>query len=148
MDAVGTLPRWLGAMNRVVRAVQRLGVAMGPVQVLTVPGRVSGHPRTTPVSPLTHAGRTYVVAALPQADWARNARAAGQGALRRGRATRPVRLAEIEDLALRRAVLAAFPREVPGGVAFFVRLGLVDGPDPARFAAIAERVAVFEVRPA
>jgi hypothetical protein len=31
-------------------------------------------------------------------------------------------------------------------VSFYVRLGLVTGPDPEQFAAIADRVAVFEIR--
>lgn len=42
--------------------------------------------------------------------------------------------------------MAAFPREVPHGVQFFVRLGLVEHPMPEEFAAAADRVAVFEIR--
>ncbi len=75
----GTLPTWLPYANRVVRALSRLGLPLGTVRVLTVPGRRSGEPRSTPVSPLTVAGRRYVVAGLPQSDWARNVRAAGHG---------------------------------------------------------------------
>lgn len=140
------LPGWLPAMNRVLKLLQRMGIVTGPVQVLTVPGRTSGRPRTTPVSPLTVNGRRYIVAALPQADWARNIRAAGLGELARGRVRRPVVLIEVEDLETKRTVMAAFPHEVPGGVPFFVRLGLVERADPAQFAAASERVAVFEVR--
>ena len=72
----GTLPGWLPAMNRVIAAVQRLGLSVGPVRVLVVPGRSSGRPRETPVTPIEVDGRCYVVAALPNADWARNVRAA------------------------------------------------------------------------
>lgn len=143
--ATGTLPGWLKPMNAVVRGLQRLGLAMGPVHVLTVPGRISGKPRPTPVSPLVVAGRRYVVAALPQADWARNARAAGAGELARGRTRTRVELREVTDPAVRRDVMAAFPREVPGGVPFFVRLGLVQRPTPEEFAAASDRVAVFEI---
>lgn len=131
-----------------VRALQRLGLPLGTVRVLTVPGRTSGAPRTTPVSPLRVDGHEYVIAALPQADWARNARAAGRGELRHRRSVRSIELHEVVDPDLRRTVVRAFPREVPQGVAFFVRRGLVDGPDPDQFAAAADRVAVFDITPA
>jgi hypothetical protein len=51
----------------------------------------------------------------------------------------------VTDPDLRRAVVRAFPTEVPGGVDFFVRLGLVEGADPDQFAAATDRVAVFEI---
>jgi deazaflavin-dependent oxidoreductase (nitroreductase family) len=135
-------------VNRLVKLLQRLRLPLGTIHVLTVPGRTTGAPRATPVSPLTVDGRRYVIAALPQADWARNARAAGRGELAyRGR-RQQVTLTEVTDPDRRRAVARAFPTEVPHGVAFFVRLGLVTGPDPDQFAAIADRVAVFELRSA
>jgi len=139
------LPGWLKPANRVVRALHRIGLPLGTIHVLTVPGRTSGAPRPTPVSPLRVEGREFVIAALPQCDWARNARAAGRGELRRGRRVRPIALTEVRDPDLRRDVMRAFPREVPHGVAFFVRIGLVEGPEPDQFAAVADRVAVFEV---
>jgi deazaflavin-dependent oxidoreductase (nitroreductase family) len=147
-EATGKLPGWLPAMNKVMTAVQRLGVAVGPVQVLTVPGRRSGTPRETPVTPFVVDGRWYVTAALPDADWARNIRAAGRGELRRGRRVRPVLLPEVHDLATKREVMRTFPRAARGGVPFYVRLGLVEKADPDQFAAIADRVAVFEIREA
>ena len=140
------LPGWLPLMNRLVIALGKLGVVTGPVHVLTIPGRSSGEPRTTPVSPLTLDGRRYAIAAIPQADWARNARAAGRGELSRGRRRTPVAIHEVQDPQVKRAVLAEFPTQVPGGVTFFVRLGLVERADPAQFAAAADRVAVFELR--
>ena len=139
------LPGWLPAVNRVVRAISRVGLSLGPVQVLTVPGRSTGKPRTTPVTPLTVAGQRYVVAALPEADWARNVRAAGHGELARGRRRQTFSLTEVTDADERREVMRAFPREVPGGVSFFVRLGLVTKADPDEFAAAADRVAVFRL---
>ncbi len=41
-------PRWLKPVNKVMVAVQKLGVSVGPSAVLTVPGRKSGQPRSTP----------------------------------------------------------------------------------------------------
>jgi hypothetical protein len=43
--------------------------------------------------------------------------------------------------------MRAFPTEIPGGVTFFVRLGLVTRADPDEFAAAAGQVAVFGVEP-
>jgi len=143
-----TLPSWLPAANRLVRLLQRAGLRLGTIHVLTVPGRVSGAPRPTPVSPLTVDGRRYVIAGLPQSDWARNARAAGRGELTHGRNRQPVTLTEVTDPDLRRTVVRAFPTEVPHGVPFFVRLGLVKNGDPDEFAGVADRVAVFELRDA
>jgi hypothetical protein len=57
-------------------------------------------------------------------------------------------LPEVHDPATRRAVLRTFPTAARGGVPFFVRLGLVERADPEQFAAIADRVTVFEVRDA
>ena len=143
--ATGTLPSWLPLANRVVRGMSRLGFAFGP-QILTVPGRTSGKPRSTPVTPLVVDGRQYVVAALQQGDWARNVRAAGHGDLAAGRRSRLVELPEVTDPELRRSVMRAFPTEVPTGVSFFVRLGLVEKADPEQFAGISDQVAVFEIK--
>ena len=144
----GSLPGWLPLVNRVMTAAQRLGLRTGPVQVLVVPGRTSGTPRQTPVTPFAVDGRWYVTAALPDADWARNVRAAGEGTLRQGRRLRRVVLNEVHDLDTKRAVMRTFPRAARGGVSFYVRLGLVEKADPEQFAAIADRVAVFEIHDA
>ena len=140
-----TLPVWLPFANRVVRGLTRLGLPLGTIHVLTVAGRRSGEPRPTPVSPLTVEGHRYVIAALPQGDWARNIRAAGQGELAQGRRRTAVTFQEVDDPAVTRKVLRAFPVEVPHGVPFMVRLGLVDRADPDQFEAIADRVAVFRL---
>ena len=62
-------------------ALRKLGIPPGPSQVLTVPGRKSGQPRSTPMTPFDHDGGLYTVAGYPGADWAANARAAGTGTL-------------------------------------------------------------------
>ena len=46
-----TPPRYLKPMNKVMMAVQKLGIPTGPAMVLTVPGRKSGQPRSTPMTP-------------------------------------------------------------------------------------------------
>ena len=79
------LPGWLPWVNRLVMVLQRLGLKTGTIHVLSLPGRISGRLRTTPVSLLSVAGQRYIVAGLDDADWVRNARAAGWGILRYGR---------------------------------------------------------------
>lgn len=135
-------PRWLKPMNKMMLAVQRLGVPTGPAMVLTVPGRKSGRPRTTPMTPFEHDGGLYTVAGYPRSDWAANARAAGAGMLSRGRRSRPVRIVELspDDAG---PVLRSFAVKVPVGVAFAKRSGLVRQGTPDEFETLAGRVAVF-----
>jgi F420H(2)-dependent quinone reductase len=47
--------------------------------VLTVPGRKSGKPRSTPITPTHVDGKRYVVNGYPGADWVSNVRAALEG---------------------------------------------------------------------
>ena len=121
MPDVKPVPRWLRAANRAALVMSRIGLTMGPVHVLTVPGRRTGKPRSTPVSPLTVSGGRYVVSALPDSDWARNVRAAGHAQLSRGRRSEPVTLTEVTDSTLKEQVMRAYPREVPKGAPMFAR---------------------------
>lgn len=141
-------PWWLKPANKVFIQMSRLGMSFGgesPV-VLTVTGRKSGAPRSTPVTPMTVDGRQYVVAGFPGADWVANARAAGAATIARGRHVRRVRMAELSaDDA--RPILRLFPTEVPTGVGFMKRAGLVTEGRPEEFEALAGRCAVFRLDP-
>ena len=101
-------PRYLKPMNRFVRALQKLGIPTGPAMVLTVPGRKTGKPRSTPMTPFTYRGDLYTVAGYPGADWAANARAAGAGTLSRGRRSRQIKIVEL-GAEESRPVLREFP---------------------------------------
>jgi deazaflavin-dependent oxidoreductase (nitroreductase family) len=139
-------PRYLKPMNKVMIAVQKLGVPTGPAMVLTVPGRKSGKPRSTPMTPFRLDGGLYVVAGYPGADWAANARAAGTGTLSRGRRSRRVRIVEL-TVEQARPVLRAFPVEVPVGVTFAKSSGMVVDGTSDEFEALAGRIAVFRFDP-
>jgi deazaflavin-dependent oxidoreductase (nitroreductase family) len=139
-------PRYLKSMNKVMMAVQKLGIPTGPAMVLTVPGRKSGKPRSTPMTPFEFDGGLYVVAGYPGADWAANARAAGTGTLSRGRRARRVRIVELTAQQAR-PILRAFPVEVPVGKAFAKSSGLVRDGTSAEFEALAGRIAVFRFDP-
>ena len=140
-------PRYLKTMNRVVKAIQKLGIPAGPSQVLTVPGRKSGKSRSTPMTPFVHNGGLYTVAGYPGADWAANARAAGTGTLTRGRKSRRVKIVELSPQEAA-PVLRSFAVEVPVGVGFAKRSGLVRQGTPDEFEALAGRLAVFRFEPA
>ncbi len=145
-----SLPRWLKPANRLLMALQRLGMRTGTIHVLTVPGRTSGKPRSTPVSVLRVGGARYIVGGMARMDWVRNARTLGWGILAYGRRRERVTLVEL-PVAQRGAILREFPRLVPGGVSFFRRL--YDLPHnraalPDAFARLATQVTVFRLEPA
>jgi deazaflavin-dependent oxidoreductase (nitroreductase family) len=139
-------PRYLKQMNKVVKGLQKLGFRTGPAMVLTVPGRKSGRRRSTPMTPFEFQGGLYTVAGFPRADWALNARAAGAGTLSRGRRSRPVKIVEL-NAEEARPVLRAFPTEVPVGVGFGKRSGLVREGTPDEFESLAGRIPVFRFDP-
>jgi deazaflavin-dependent oxidoreductase (nitroreductase family) len=138
-------PWWLKYVNKVMIGLNKLGLDRGPV-VLTVTGRKTGKPRTTPVTPMTVDDRRYIVAGLPRGDWAANARAAGEATINQGRHAQRVRMVKIPaDEA--RPLLRQFPILVPTGVGFMKNVGLVTGPNPDEFEALAGRCPVFRMDP-
>lgn len=140
-------PWWLKYVNKVMIGLNKLGVGgdKGPL-VLTVPGRKSGKPRSTPVTPMTVDGHRYVVGGLPGADWVANVRAAGEATLHQSRTATRVRMVEmpVEEA---RPLLRQFPVLVPTGVSFIRNAGLVTGPNPDEFEALAGRIPVFRFDP-
>ncbi len=144
MPHKGTLPRWLKPANRMVMALNRMGLALGTQHILSIPGRKTGQLRSTPVSVLTVGGKRYIVTGI-ETNWVKNARAAGWGLLSRGRKRERVALVEV-PVEQRAPILREFPRQVRGGVKFFERmLGLPN--DPEAFAAAAPKCPVFRVYP-
>jgi deazaflavin-dependent oxidoreductase (nitroreductase family) len=139
-------PRWLKPMNKFMIAVQKLGLPTGPPMVLTVPGRKTGRPRSTPMTPFSLDGQLYVVAGFPDADWASNARAAGVGTLSKGRKARRIKITEL-TAEQARPVLRVYPVEVPVGIGFLKRSGLVSQGTPEEVEALAGRIAVFRFDP-
>jgi deazaflavin-dependent oxidoreductase (nitroreductase family) len=142
-------PRWLKPLNKVFMVLLRLGVPISRVEkpvVLTVPGRKTGRPRSTPVTPMTVDGGRYVVNGYPGSDWVDNVRAAGQATLARGRHIERVRMVELSaDDA--RPVLREFPTLVPTGVDLMKRVGLLTDGTPDEVEALAGRCPVFRIDP-
>lgn len=132
--------------NRLIIALNRAGVRIGPIHLLTVAGRRTGTPHTVPVAPVVIDGVRYVIEAYPGSDWVRNARVAGRGVLTRGHSVMEVDLVQLPVLDAA-VVLRAFPAQNRRGVGAFVRNGLVAAATPEAFAAAAHRCPVFRVMP-
>jgi deazaflavin-dependent oxidoreductase (nitroreductase family) len=60
------------------------GLAPERFQLLVVPGRLSGRPRSTPIIVHVQGGHRWLVAPYGERAWVKNARAAGRVTLRRG----------------------------------------------------------------
>jgi len=95
MSATYRLTPGRRAANRVVRLLLKLGLMPGPTYMLTVPGRRTGRPLSTPVTLVEDGGNRWLVSPYGDVAWVRNARAAGQVTLTRGRRTETVPIREL-----------------------------------------------------
>ena len=137
-----TLPKWLKLANRLIIAINRLGMSFGTWYILSIQGRKTGKMRSTPVSVLHVNGQRYVVTGF-ETQWVKNARKVGGGMLTRGWNKEQVVLVEL-PVEERPPILREFPRQVPHGVPFFEKLLNLPG-DPEAFAAVAPRCPVFRI---
>jgi deazaflavin-dependent oxidoreductase (nitroreductase family) len=141
--------RTVNRINKVITGLQRIGIAFGPMHLLTVTGRRSGQPRTFPIAVLPLTGGRYIVQAFPKAAWVANARAAAQTAdvvtLTRGRRSFAVRLVEV-PIEQRGSLLREVVQTQSASAAQrYVTNGLASAPTPDAVAAAADRIAVFRI---
>ena len=101
------LPSWVPLFNRIARPLLAAGVPMGPDVLITVRGRRSGLPRTTPVTICENAGRRGLISPFGEVNWVRNLRAAGRATISAGR-----RREEVSAVELAPAEAAEFIRDV------------------------------------
>jgi deazaflavin-dependent oxidoreductase (nitroreductase family) len=81
--------------NRLIAPLARLGLAGRRTHILTVRGRKSGRPYSTPVQLVLGDGERWLVAPYGEVGWVRNARAAGEVELTRARRTTRHRIEEL-----------------------------------------------------
>lgn len=128
--------------DRVMAFMLSKGVGPPGIYLLTVPGRKTGVPRTTPVAPLEGEEGRWLVASYGPDGWARNVRAAGTVTLRRGGTIESFAVTELqaaEAAPVLKRYLAEHPRTVG---AYFD----VDKDAPLEdFAAEADRHPVFRL---
>jgi deazaflavin-dependent oxidoreductase (nitroreductase family) len=98
--------------NTLIRALLRLGLGPPRTYLLTVRGRKTGRPLSTPVTLVEAEGRRWLVSPYGEVAWVRNARAAGRVALTRGRHAEAVTVREIPP-AESAPVLKRYITEVP-----------------------------------
>ena len=147
IDAAPSAPRYVTFFNPVTRRLLAAGVPLGLNGLLTVRGRMSDLPRTTPVAIIEVSGRRWIWAPWGGSHWVRNLRAAGRATITvRGR-KEDVRSTELDP-----GQRVEFFREVLGPLARRMRLGVwfirtVDGVDLDDPVDAAEGRAVFELHP-
>ena len=78
-------------MDRVFRAMTRLGIGGSYRSVLSVRGRRSGVVRSTPLGAIVSGEDRWLVAAYGEVSWVRNVQAAGEASLSRGGRTEAFR---------------------------------------------------------
>jgi deazaflavin-dependent oxidoreductase (nitroreductase family) len=143
------IPGYVGVFNPIARRVLKAGPLMGPNALITVRGRKSGEPRTTPVAVVDIGGRRWVVGTFGDTNWVRNLRAAGEATMTVGRRQEAVKANELtveERTRFFRDVLTPYVRRLRVGTILLSILGardIVDDP-----AAAAEKRPVFELRAA
>src|SRR5215470_13215927 len=89
------LTRPLRLINDVGRFALRFGLAPPGAYLLTVRGRRSGRQYSTPVALIEGGDGRFLVAPYGETGWVRNARAAGEVTLTRGRRRERLRLHEL-----------------------------------------------------
>jgi deazaflavin-dependent oxidoreductase (nitroreductase family) len=89
------VPSFVRFSNFFTTTLLRAGLKPGNMALLTVRGRKSGLPRTTPVSLIEHDGQRWLIAAFGEVDWVRNLRAAGEASLKRGRRPQHILVKEL-----------------------------------------------------
>ncbi len=138
-------PRWVTIFSPIAKLLLAARVPLGFNGLITVRGRTSGLPRTTPVAIIAISGRRWVWAPWGDVHWVRNLRAAGGATITvRGRKeeVRATELDRTERFAFFRDVLGPVARAMPFGVWFIRTVDGVDLDDPL---AAAEGRPVFEL---
>ena len=142
------VPFFVPIFNPIARRLMGVGIPLGPNALLTVRGRKTGTPRTTPVALVEVHGRRWVVGTFGEVNWVRNLRAAGEGTITLGRRQEPVRGVELspdEAAAFFTEVVGPYVRRLALGGWLISLLGAGDIlRDPVR---AAQGRPVFELTP-
>lgn len=144
-SSAGGAPLWVTFFTPLAKRLLRAGVPMGFNGLITVRGRKTGVPRTTPVAIIDVSGRRWVWAPWGEVNWVRNLRAAGSATIKvRGRevGVSATELNRTERVGFFRDVLGPLARSIPLGT-WFIRT--VDGVDLNRPTEAADGRPVFEL---
>jgi deazaflavin-dependent oxidoreductase (nitroreductase family) len=145
--ATASAPRWVTMFTPLAKLLLSAHVPLGPNGLITIRGRKSGQPRTTPVAIIAVEGRRWVWAPWGEVHWVRNLRAAGRatiGARGDQEEVTATELDEAQRVAYFRDVLGPLAGSIPFGRSF---IRLVDGVDLNHPIEAAKDRRVFELHP-
>jgi deazaflavin-dependent oxidoreductase (nitroreductase family) len=145
----GRVPSFVSFFTPLAGRVLRVGALLGPNALLTVKGRKSGVPRTTPVALVEVDGRRWVIGTFGEVNWVRNLRAAGRATLSVGRRREEVVAEELDQdarTAFFRDIVGPYVQRIRVGSLLLAILGARDILKDPR--AAAEHRPVFELRAA
>jgi deazaflavin-dependent oxidoreductase (nitroreductase family) len=143
----GRVPQRVRFFNPILKFLLGAGIPLGPNKLVTIRGRTSGLPRTTPLAVVEVGGRRWIWAPWGEVQWVRNLRAAGRATIALRGHTEEVNAAELdpmERVGYFRDVLGPLARSIPMGVLFARIVDGVDLDDPVE---AAKGRCVFELRP-
>jgi deazaflavin-dependent oxidoreductase (nitroreductase family) len=143
----GRLPRRVRVFSRILKVLLVAGIPLGFNKLVTIRGRKSGLPRTTPLAVIAVGGRRWVWAPWGEVQWVRNLRAAGRATIAVRARSEEVSATELDPtqrVGYFRDVLGPLARSIPFGV-WFIRI--VDGVDLDDPVAAAKGRCVFELHP-
>jgi deazaflavin-dependent oxidoreductase (nitroreductase family) len=138
-------PRFVSMGNPFLKPLLARGVPVGPNVLITIKGRTSGEPRTTPVAIIEVDGHRWIWSPWGEVHWALNLRAAGRATITVRRNHEEVTATELDEgqrLAFYRDTFIPYARAMRGGAAFVRLIDGVSFDDPAEIAA---RTTVFEL---
>jgi hypothetical protein len=130
------------AANRLYGLLTWLGLSMPYSFLLSVPGRITGKPRSVPVNLLRRNGKLFLVATRGDTHWSRNARVSRNIILTRGRLRMEFSLRVIPD-SEKPALLQCYLRRFHWMAWRFFPLR--SGSPVTMFEPIAARYPVFEL---
>jgi deazaflavin-dependent oxidoreductase (nitroreductase family) len=131
-------------LNRAFGLLVGLGLGLRHNYLLQVRGRTTGRVYATPVNVLELHGRRWLVAGRGRTQWVRNAEAAGEVVLRKGRRRERCRLRPVPDAEKPEILRAYLDRFAPTVQRYFP---VKAGTAAEAFAPVAARYPVFELQP-
>jgi deazaflavin-dependent oxidoreductase (nitroreductase family) len=139
-------PWYVPMFSPLAKFLLKLGVPLGFNGLITIRGRRSGAPRTTPVAIIDVSGRRWIWAPWGEVNWVLNLRAAGRATITMRRRDEEVRATELdpeERVGFFRDVMAPLARSIPFGMTF---IRIVDGVDLNDPMDASDRGRVFELQ--
>jgi deazaflavin-dependent oxidoreductase (nitroreductase family) len=132
----------------ITRPLLAAGVPLLFNGLITIPGRKTGQPRTTPVAIIAVGGRRWIWAPWGNSHWVRNLRAAGQATITYRRREERVTASELDEsqrVGFFRDVLRPLAQSLLGGMWFIRTFDQTDLRNPVE---AAQGRAVFELHAA